>query len=704
MTDTFVNDKKEANVNTELSLPVRVSQFFAEKGVLSKSLPRYEFREEQLQMSLSVAEAIEGKRLLMVEAGTGVGKSLAYLVPAILKAVHEEQRVFVATGTKTLQHQLMEKELPFLKRHLGVSFSYALCVGSENYLCERRLAAAALPGQEGLFPKENELQALEEWVERSPHGLRSELDFPLSNSAWYQVCRVPELCAGQDCGKCGDCFYQRARNRMIRSEVLVGNHHILFANLMSGWEYLPECRILVVDEAHNLDNNASECLGIEFSQRAFHRVWEGLRGVEGRNCLIGSLLEIPIEQRLGLLEQIRETERRFLETMKWFHDQVLQGQQRLAVSHETARRGLEHFLEPLSQTVAALKLLTRKLDREELKVECEGYTSRLERALMDARKIVEMDEGDPWLLWCEAILLRGKTHPDGYPTAAFHATPIDPGEILRESLYPNFQATILVSATLSTGGKFGYIQSRLGADDSETLSLQSPFDYRNNLLVYSPSDLPEPARFEEYTSSVTHQIVELVSLAEGGTFVLCTSYKTLNALYELFRIQVPSVDYQTAVRERSSRGKHRFLVLRQGETSREKLLDVFKKAGKAVLFAASTFWQGVDVPGQALEMVIITRLPFQMPEDPILEAKVRLCKERGGDPFNQIQVPYAVMQFRQGIGRLIRSKTDRGVVAILDSRVVTKRYGREFLSAIPECLVTDSIEHVKAFLTTKTAP
>ncbi len=652
-------------------------------------------------MAQAVAKAIEEKKILLVEAGTGVGKSLAYLVPAILKAVNEKQRVFVATGTKTLQHQLMEKELPFLKRHLGVPFSYALCVGSENYLCERRLAGAGLPGQEEMFPKGNELKALEEWVERTPHGLRSELDFPLSNTAWYQVCRVPELCAGQDCGNCGDCFYQRARGRMAHSEVLVGNHHILFANLMSGWEYLPECHVLIVDEAHNLDTNASECLGIEFSQRAFHRIWEGLRGVEGRNCLIGSLIEIPIEQRLGVLEQIRTAEQRFLETIKWFHDQVLQGQQRVAVSHETAKLGLEHFIEALSQTVSALKLLTKKLEREELKVECEGYASRLSRALSDARRIIEMQDGDPWLLWCEGILLRGKAHPDGFATAAFHATPIEPGEILKESLYPNFQSSILVSATLSTGGQFNYMQTRLGAGEAETLGLRSPFDYQSNLLVYSPSHLPEPTQFEEYTASVTEQIVDLVSLTQGGTFVLCTSYRTLNALYELFRSKVPGADYSASVRERSTRKRNQVLILRQGETSREKLLEAFKKADKAVLFAASTFWQGVDVPGQALEMVIITRLPFQAPDDPILEAKVRLCKEKGGDPFNQIQVPYAVMQFRQGMGRLIRSTTDRGVVAILDSRVVTKRYGGEFLSAIPECPVTSRMEDVKKFLTTK---
>ena len=287
-------------MSAETIPPTLVSQFFARDGILSRSLPRYEFREEQLSMALATAEAVEGKKILLVEAGTGVGKSLAYLVPTILKAIHEDQRVFVATGTKTLQHQLMEKELPFLKRHLGVPFSYALCVGSENYLCERRLAGAALPGQEELFPKGNEtpgpggMGGTDTRMDSVPNSTSPS---PTRPGTRFAV--SPELCAGQDCGKCGDCFYQRARNRMVRSEVLVGNHHILFANLMSGWEYLPDCQMLVVDEAHNLDTNASECLGIEFSQRAFHRVWEGLRGVEGRNCLIGSLTRDPDRTTAG---------------------------------------------------------------------------------------------------------------------------------------------------------------------------------------------------------------------------------------------------------------------------------------------------------------------------------------------------------------------------------------------------------------------
>ncbi|MCG3199355.1 MAG: putative ATP-dependent helicase DinG [bacterium] len=680
------------------ALAEEITRFFGEEGTLSLRLPRHEFRPEQLTMAHAVAEAANGKKILMLEAGTGVGKSLAYLVPLILKAVAEEKRVFVATGTKTLQHQLMEKELPFLKRHLGVDFNFALCLGAENYLCERRLAAVPTTGQEELFADLAEVANIRTWAEGSRGGLRSEIEFPVSNATWHQVCRVSELCAGQDCGRGGECFYQKARRRQTYAQVLVANHHLLFANLMADWEYLPECQILVIDEAHTLDSTASDCLGIEFSYRALRRVFEGLRGKDGKGCLVGSLIELPIEQRLGLLDRVRFAEQRFLETLIWLHDKVLEGEPRVAVSRETAALGLEHFIEPLSEVVAGLKQILKRIEREETRVECEGYVQRLQRTLAEAKQVAEMPEDAPWLLWCEELAQRGRGLAETSASTAFHATPIEPAEILKEKLYPRFESTILVSATLSTGGDFRFVADRLGTHGAETLSLPSPFDTKNNLMVYLPAHVPEPARFEEYTAEVNREVIELVQAASGGTFVLCTSYKVLNALHDLFRNSVPCEEYGARKRFERHRKSSRLLVMRQGDASRERMLEAFRSAGRAVLFGAATFWQGVDVPGRDLEMVIITRLPFQSPDDPVLEAKIRLCRERGGDPFNDIQVPHAVMQFRQGLGRLIRSKSDRGVVAILDSRVNTKGYGRAFLNALPECRQTDKLEEAREFL------
>ncbi|MCA9426344.1 MAG: hypothetical protein KC994_14780, partial [Candidatus Omnitrophica bacterium] len=291
-------------------------------------------------MAQAVAGAIEKKSVLLLEAGTGVGKSLAYLAPMILRAVKENQKVFVATGTKTLQHQLMEKELPFLRKHLPVDFSYSLCLGAENYLCERRLDAIEVASQtKPDVYNRKEVEALLQWKDRARNGLRSELDFHLSPATWFQACRIPELCAGQDCGRGGTCFHQRARRHIQTADVLVGNHHLLFANLRADWEYLPQCSYLVIDEAHALDSVASDCLGIEFSHRALRRVWEGLRGKDGEGCLVGSLHDLSLDQRQSLLNQVMTVEQKFNETIHWFHAGVLNGKPKVQVSQQTAELG-----------------------------------------------------------------------------------------------------------------------------------------------------------------------------------------------------------------------------------------------------------------------------------------------------------------------------------------------------------------------------
>lgn len=678
-----------------------IGEFFAERGILSRTLPRYEFRPQQLEMALAVGAAIEKGEILLVEAGTGVGKSLSYLVPLLLYAIREEKRAFVATGTKTLQHQLIEKELPFLKRHLPGDFTYALCLGAENYLCERRLADLNPANPTDLFGNANEVAEIKEWSQTCRLGLRSEIDFTVSPQTWFQVCRVAELCAGQNCPQGGECHYQQARRRMNRAEILVGNHHLLFANLRAEWEYLPACQILLIDEAHNLDEVASDCLGIEFSLRAMRRVWEGLRGKDGAGCLIGALHDLRPETRQKMLDEVREAERRYAEAIHWFHEHFLQDRPRSVLSADNATVAIEHFLEPLETVVSSLRLAAQRVDNEERANECLGYAVRLDRAVEEARFVLGLPSDAPWLFWCEEISTRSKSLLEPTRTALFHATPLEPGEILNERLYGAFEASILVSATLSVSGDFSYSRRRLGTwgDRSGEVSLPSPFNTKEHLLVYVPSHLSPPERFEEYVSDLTDQIVELVKATPGGSFVLCTSFQLLDQLYDRFRDRVPSRGFRRPGRKSKAESlTNRILVLRQGEASREVLLESFREEGRAVLFGAATFWQGVDVPGEALQLVIITRLPFQVPDDPVLEARVQRCRARGGNPFYEMQIPHAVVQFRQGLGRLIRSHTDRGVVALLDSRVATKQYGHLFLEALPECQVTEELETTKAFL------
>jgi ATP-dependent DNA helicase DinG len=693
-----------------------VDSFFAPEGSLAKSLPKYEYRPEQVTMAKAIAEGVTRGQIHLIEAGTGVGKSLAYLVPLILHAVYESKRVFVATGTKTLQYQLMEKELPFLKKHLPVDFSYALCLGADNYLCERRLEALNPSSeQQALFGNTDEIGLLKQWSKECRHGLRTEIDFSVSPQTWFQACRIPELCAGQDCGKGGDCFYQRARRRMTKATVLVANHHLLFANMRADWEYLPPSQILVVDEAHHFDQVASDCLGVEISHRALRRVWEGLRGKDGAGCLLGSLVELPLETRQALLHEVAEVERKIHETLHWMHQDILDGAPRVPLSVDLAGKGLEHFLVPLSTLVADLKTVARRLEDEERALECEGYAVRLDRLLKEVKRILEFSDQDPWLLWCEELVPKAASQgAEGAGTttamAAFRATPIEPGDILSADLYSKFEASFLVSATLSIGQDFQFSQRRLGTvgEGVRTLALPSPFDHQNQLLIYTPPEMPEPSQTDLFLDEADREIASLVELATGGTFVLCTSYKMLNGLYELARDRPHSRTFREYGGSGGSKRKRKgtgfsgdeVLILRQGEASRETLLEAFKSGQKAVLFGASTFWQGVDVPGKDLELVVITRLPFQVPDDPVLEAKIDRCRKRGGNPFYEIQVPHAVTLFRQGLGRLIRSHTDRGVVAILDPRLSTKSYGRSFLEALPDCRLTQDLSEVKVFLRT----
>ncbi|MCA9415862.1 MAG: hypothetical protein KC917_06315, partial [Candidatus Omnitrophica bacterium] len=603
--------------------------------------------------------------------------------------------------TKTLQHQLMEKELPFLRKHLPVDFSYSLCLGAENYLCERRLDAIEVASQtKPDVYNRKEVEALLQWKDRARNGLRSELDFHLSPATWFQACRIPELCAGQDCGRGGTCFHQRARRHIQTADVLVGNHHLLFANLRADWEYLPQCSYLVIDEAHALDSVASDCLGIEFSHRALRRVWEGLRGKDGEGCLVGSLHDLSLDQRQSLLNQVMTVEQKFNETIHWFHAGVLNGKPKVQVSQQTAELGLSHFIEPMSDLVSSLKMAGRKILSEEKRIECEGYSKRLERTLLEAKEILGMAPSSPWLLWCEEILPRSKSPTEVQGTAAFYATPIEPGEVLQEKLYPYFETTVLVSATLSTGGDFSFSQSRLGVEEGrgDTLSLPSPFDYESNLRVYAPDHLAEPANHDAYIADLIEEIEPLASASHGGVFVLCTSFKILDALYEGFIEVTDAEPWTPSMRTRKRSRDEPLLVLKQGDASREKILEVFKNSSRALLFGAATFWQGVDVPGRALEMVIITRLPFQVPDDPVLEARIARCRARGGNPFNEIQIPHAVMQFRQGLGRLIRGHADRGVVAILDSRVRNKPYGQVFLDSLPVPGAVHGLEEILEFL------
>ncbi len=650
---------------------------FEEDGLLSRHLEGYQARPQQLEMVQAVEEAIEGSRNLVVEAGTGVGKSLAYLVPFINWAVRENKRVVVSTYTKALQNQLFVKDLPFLERILGREFRYAICMGSENYVCVRKAQRNANLDLFESKKRGNEAEKIIEWISRTETGLATDMDFVPERSVWSRFARESDICLGKKCPCADRCFYRKARQEQSESHVLVTNHSLLFTDLVSDARVLPEFQGLVLDEAHTLEDVATGHFGKQASDAGLEYLIDG----------IYALLSRIKKVRRGNEEKFRESVSeagKYVKKLKSSSDRFF-GEAGKIFGDGTGVFGFNRDLfihEDLSKPLATLAFLLmdlgRKLDDDEDRGAAYAYAERCNR-YCEAVDFIFGHEGDRYVYWAE---IQERRKEKRY---SFHAAPIDISSEMKEYLFAKVCPVVLTSATLvsSTGGRpdFSFIKDRLGIDDPLELALDSPFDYRNNVLMYIPRGMADPNRqFDAFKRQVFEGIAGMYDIMGGRIFALFTSYEMLN---------------WTANVMKKERGD--IQILKQGDLPRYVLLDVFKKNRDCVLLGTSTFWQGVDVPGSSLECVIITKLPFSVPSDPINAARIDSIKEKGGNPFVEYQLPQAVIMFKQGFGRLIRGHSDRGVVAVLDPRVKTRHYGEEFLKALPECRHTDSLEDVKGF-------
>ncbi len=634
-----------------------INLYFGHKGKLSREIPQYEFRDEQYQMAEAVMEALRTESNLIVEAGTGVGKSLAYLVP-LLHSVETGgiERAVVSTYTKTLQRQLVEKDLPLLTERLFPDISYALCLGSENYLCLRRLN---ITHNHGLFEvfEENDFVRLLKWAESTESGLYQEITPP--HTLWRKVCREPDLCHSRDCRFFNECFYQLARTRERASQVLVVNHHLLFAHISTGWNILPEFETIVFDEAHEIEGVASDYLGVEVSNTGLKHLLDSIISPRGKG-LLKRLKEsdpMTISELSAIVERLRMQSERFFQTVSDY------------LSGEKTKRIRRHeplpFVDILSEHLDALEQSLREVGRgyadEEEGKDLKSLADRC-RAHIESLGIILNQELDGYVYWAGSEGRR----------IMLSATPIDVGDLLRINLFQAIRPVILTSATLSVRGSFSYIQERLGIDETETLILTSPFNYKENVLLYIPSHIPEP-RDKEYIDSVTREIEKILNFTGGRTLVLFTSYSMIEQVFDNITVKD-------------------LTILKQGDADSYTLIERFKRLDKAVLFGTYTFWQGIDIPGDDLQCVVITKLPFAVPTDPIVEARMESLLAKGTDPFYAYQVPQAVITFRQGFGRLIRTATDRGIIAILDSRILQKPYGKIFLESIPEVRFTTDLK------------
>ncbi len=643
----------------------RVRAIFAENGLLAQAR-NFEFRPQQQEMAVAIARALEEERHLAVEAGTGVGKSLAYLVPATLFAVEQKKKAIISTQTINLQEQLIHKDIPILKKILPFEFEAALMKGRQNYVCPRRLERALQQSSE-LFTstEQSELVRLAEWARTTTDGSLSDLPIEPDAKVWTQVCSEAHICTAKSCGPNPRCFFQQARKRLIAADVVVMNHTLLFMLLGNPEEqeereegYLFPNDFLIFDEAHTLEQVASRQIGVGISQYGLRSTIQRLYNARTKKGLFTVTRDAPGVTLAASLAE--ETDRFFA---------AVEERSNFKKGREFRVRNPEIVDDQITGRLTSLQArigeVVRKTEDEFLKTELQ----ELGRRIGDAREgigIFLQQSADEYVYWIERT---GKAQQN----LTLNAAPIDVAPVLRRMLFRDGCSSIMTSATLAVGrADLAYFRRRIGAEDAEALQLGSPFDFQKQMKLFVVRKMPDP-RAEGYSEALAEWIARFVEESAGRAFVLFTSYRSMQ------EIAAEMEDF-------FERQNLNLLVQGKG-APRSRLLEEFKTTPRSVLFGTDSFWMGVDVPGDALSNVIITRLPFAVPDHPLIEAKLELIQARGGDAFTEYSLPEAILKFRQGVGRLIRTKSDRGIVVVLDNRIVTKTYGRAFLKALPECPV-----------------
>ena len=655
-----------------MNCKMNLDEIFKDRGLIAGYLKNYEFRPEQIQMAQAIEKAARTRKHLLVEAGTGIGKSLAYLIPFIDWSISNNKKVVISTYTKTLQEQLIRKDIPFLKNMLDLDFRFALCLGGQNYLCLRRLNQSFSYELFESDKEKGEIARISRWQKKTETGLRSDMDFEAGESTWSKVCRESDLCLGKKCSYRKDCFYNRARLAAYKSHILVTNHHLYFANLVSGGNVLPNFDAVVFDEAHTLEDVATGYLGIEISNFKVKYFLDSILNPQSGKGILGRISNLSRRKRENIEKKLNETR---VAAKSLFSGIISEfGEDSKILRIRTKNFIFNYLQEPLSGLTSMLKELLDNVKKDDERIEIKSLVLRGEEINSGLDAIINMSLSE-YVYWIE-ILDRPRR-----PKYSICAAPIDISDEFTDKVLNKVRPVIFTSATLSTNGNFEFVKRGLGISKADELLLGSPFDYHGNALLYIPEDMPDPKlEFESYQKEVIAEIKRTLLLMSGRTFVLFTSFRMMNAVYDVLKEDLKRLN-----------------VLRQGDAPRYKLLEQFKCGSGSVLLGTSTFWQGVDVPGKALECVIITKLPFTVPDNPIIEAKMELLRSQGKNPFICYSLPQAIIMLKQGFGRLIRTKEDIGMVAILDPRIKTRSYGKSFLNALPECGKTQRLEEVQKF-------
>ncbi len=639
-----------------MSLP-SINDFFEKRETLRKVLPSYEIRESQIQMAKAIRRVVMKGGVLFVEAATGIGKTLAYLLPILTSG----KRVVVSTATKTLQEQIAKKDIPLLEKLLGVTFDVLVLKGRQNYLCKRRLSRFM---RQPLFSFAEETKLYEpflEWTRHTRRGDREELkDFPENLAFWEEVNSRSDLCLGSKCPFFRECFVTKLKREAGRADLLIVNHHLFFSDLAlrlrAPAEVLPPYDGVVFDEAHRVEGVATLYFGWQLSGGQFEELIRDIKQWKG-NSNSDKLFEV--------LDELQRRSHRFFASFPSEEERF-----RVVVSGLPSRVKEEGrmILENLTQVEQNLRRGERR-DLPDAQAEIEMFTRRI-RAFKEGLQTFLDSTNPSYVVWGErkkrGILL--------------HISPIEIGPILGETFFNETPFAVFTSATLSVGGDFRFIRERVGAPaSSSTLILSSPFDYENRVRIFIPKTFPLPGT-KEYEDRLPGLMKNLIALNRGRALLLFTSYRQMNRVYGLLHRQLS------------------YPLFLQGELPKTELLKKFREEASSVLFATASFWEGIDVPGDALTAVVIDKLPFFVPDDPLESARMEEMKRKGKNPFFQYQVPTAVIALKQGIGRLMRHKNDRGILAICDSRIYRRSYGKLFLKSLPPAKVVHSLRDLEAFV------
>ena len=694
-----------------------------EKGLVAKKLKNYEFRPQQVDMIRAVSEAINSDKISLIEAGTGTGKTLAYLLPAISYAIVNEQKVVVSTNTINLQEQLINKDLPFLKSVLKTKFKAVLVKGRGNYVCKRKVAEVL--SDVDLFSDEGEreeLTTLLQWAETTSDGSKTDLNIAPKSNIWEKIQSESDTSLKTRCPFYNECFFYQARRKAASANILVANHHLLFADLAlrsakgnSENAVLPTYDRIIFDEAHNMEEVATHYFGtrvtylgtLRILRRLYRQKGKHEKGLLiylssrlekfGRRLLHEDFLKAQNEIQTYGIEAVQNLSLLLAETMENIYSVVTAeipanatyNEIKLRLTYETIESEnwrqevavpVERLVQEIRRFTSRLSQLLKKLNSQRgkmveavvsLTIDLQAQLDRLD-AIANSIVHVLLDDETGYVRWLEV-----KQGFRNTKIVRLMASPLNIAPVLRESVFNKFSNVNLTSATLTVEGSFQYMKTRLGLDEIHPsrlieLALSSPFNYKKQALVAVPNDISEP-NHRDFLAEISDMILADLKISRGRAFVLFTSYGLLNKVF--FNVK-------------DSLEKQGYSVYKQGQENRHKLLNRFREDVSSILFATDSFWEGVDVQGESLELVIITKLPFRVPSEPVVEARVEAIEQGGGNAFIEYTVPQAVIKFKQGFGRLIRKKSDRGAVLILDKRVIQKSYGRTFLNSLPACHLT----------------